>query len=613
AAALALGVCGVLLVHAQQEDWDDFFNDAEAVEVRELGPEEVREVGRQLIGKMGCTGCHPSSDPELTGLRKIGPDLRRIASKTTPQWASRWIESPRDFRPTTWMPHFYPPAAGGASDAERQSQAAEVRGIVAYLWEKSEPREVAPAPEGDRGRGEQTFQTRGCTGCHIRDGDAERDSFYPEIYRLHGPNLARTGSKVTSGWLYAWLKDPKKYSPATVMPDLRLSDREAADLTAYLMADRDPVWEGLELPAVAAGAGRELAVGYLRESSTREQAEALYRAMSEGERDAYLGEQSIRRRGCYGCHEIVGFEDAEPPGGALNFAAVDLGVHRDRVDVGGLRISEREAAAVTARFAEPWAGSAGAGSPGGGPTENSLALLAGHKLISRYGCRGCHLIEGEGHAIRATISDVGMLPPNLASEGSRVQDGWLRAYLRDPGTVRMRPWLTAEMPTFGFSDEEIETAVAYFHALEPEDLAPRPGAPPEVASVVAGGEVFALLQCARCHPAGAAAAAALGVAASNLAPSLEIGRERLRYEWIPLWIQDPQSWQPGTKMPTFFFSSEPGKYQSPLAGTLDTPMLAEPKQRMMEHFASEEELKAVLEDGAAVTEALRDYLWTLGE
>ena len=34
------------------------------------------------------------------------------------------------------------------------------------------------------------------------------------------------------------------------MPSLRLTDREAADITAYLMASRAPEFENLEVPAV---------------------------------------------------------------------------------------------------------------------------------------------------------------------------------------------------------------------------------------------------------------------------------------------------------------------------------------------------------------------------
>src|SRR5262249_47409909 len=53
-------------------------------------------------------------------------------------------------------------------------------------------------------------------------------------FRSQGPQLAGTGSKTQVNWIYAWLKDPKSYHPKTKMPNLRLSDQEAADIAAYL-------------------------------------------------------------------------------------------------------------------------------------------------------------------------------------------------------------------------------------------------------------------------------------------------------------------------------------------------------------------------------------------
>jgi len=39
--------------------------------------------------------------------RKVGPSLYRLSEKTNQQWARKWIAAPRNFRPTTKMPHFF--------------------------------------------------------------------------------------------------------------------------------------------------------------------------------------------------------------------------------------------------------------------------------------------------------------------------------------------------------------------------------------------------------------------------------------------------------------------------------------------------------------------------
>ena len=123
--------------------------------------------------------------------------------------------------------------------------------------------------------------------------------------------------------------------------------------------------------------------------------------------------------------------------------------------------------------------------------------------------------------------------------------------------------------------------------------------------------VFDMFQCAKCHPAGAEAAAAQGGMKGDLAPSLLLAHDRLRYDWVPSWIKNPQGWIPGTRMPSNFPETEPGKFMSPIAQAIDAPNYAAQKQKMMQHFSSEAELKAYLADVDKVTTALRDHIWSL--
>ncbi len=510
--------------------------------------------GRQLVTLLGCPGCHTITDPAFADLGKSGPDLRRIAAKTNPSWTLQWVTDPRKLRPTTWMPHFF--------DETDRTQA---HAVVAYLWDKSQPVDYPSPPAGDAERGEELFHSVGCTGCHLRETGAERHDF-PEPYRLQGPNLIHLGSKVDAAWLFAWLRNPRRYAPETRMPDLRLSGREAADLVAFLMASRAPDKEGAELALGGAG-------------------------------DVEAGREAIALYGCYGCHAIAGFEEAGRPAG--EWTSLDGFSGHGLDGLPDFRLSVRELEAI--RTATGKASAAG-----------DAALVAGRRLVARYGCRGCHLLEGGGHAIEATIDDPGLLPPNLNGEGSRVQPAWLRAYLKDPAGVRLRSWLTVRMPTFDFSEEEIRTAVAYFAALEEGEVALSPAAAPTARSLALGREAFDLMPCGRCHPKGSAADA-LALGAASLGPPLGLASRRLRYEWIALWLKDPQSWLPGTMMPTFFIESRPGVFVSPFTGALDAPLFAEPKARMMELVGSEKELEAFLDDADAVIAALRDYVWSLGD
>jgi len=606
---------------------------------------EVQDIGRELVTRMGCYGCHVIDYPAFQELPRSGPSLDRVAAKTSAAWAYRWIAAPRDFHPTTWMPHFF--FQENTEQPENVArQEAEISALVAYLWEHSEEVDYPAPPAGDAERGGELFETVGCTGCHILDAEASRDEFFPTINRLNGPNLVRTGSKVDAGWLYAWVRDPKQHNPATRMPDLRLTDQEAADVTAYLMASRDPAYEDLELPEVDQEVRDDLLLGYLQQTEGLIAGRATLEAMSAGERDQALGRQTIQKYGCYGCHEIRGFEDAQQIGvelteeGSKPVHQFDFGhVHevehtrhdwivnkllaprmwdREQEEVKeygellkmpNFGMSRREADAVLVNvlgFTKETA----LATRKAGRDPGTAALAAGRKLITWYNCQGCHLIEGEGRAIQTAIADPGLLPPNLAAQGARTQSGWLFSFLHDPSRVTLRPWLTVRMPTFGFTDDQVNALVGYFTAREGRaPFVSPPARPSGSRSLVVGEVTFNMLQCAKCHPSGPVGASGGVASAGELAPSLLLAPGRLRHDWVPSWILDPQSWVPGTQMPDNFPNQPDGTYQSPLAQAIAAPMFAEQKARMLTVFDSEEELDAYLADAAKVSEALRDHIW----
>src|SRR5207249_3165476 len=79
------------------------------------------------------------ADPPGT-MRKVGPNLARIAEKTNEEWARQWIKSPRSFRPDTRMPHYYsqpnndPAKAGDTLRGQEKFPDAEINAITHYLF-----------------------------------------------------------------------------------------------------------------------------------------------------------------------------------------------------------------------------------------------------------------------------------------------------------------------------------------------------------------------------------------------------------------------------------------------------------------------------------------------
>jgi len=196
--------------------------------------------GRQLFRDRGCANCHiGATDKDMAWVGRVGPDLRRIGEKTDIEWARSWIYNPWDFRPSTKMPRFF----GLENRADLKIEAdgkhmprdpVEAEAIAQFLFTASKLRETKPAeaPKGDAEEGRDLFTVVGCVGCH---STLEKSGKEKLQINDHGPDLSRIAEKVTPAWLHTWLKNPRHYWAETKMPDLRLNDKEAADITAYLM------------------------------------------------------------------------------------------------------------------------------------------------------------------------------------------------------------------------------------------------------------------------------------------------------------------------------------------------------------------------------------------
>jgi mono/diheme cytochrome c family protein len=85
--------------------------------------------------------------------------------------------------------------------------------------------------------GRRLMARYGCAHCHtvkLPEGgllEAEDDA----------PSLSHIAEKTTREWIYAWLKDPQAYAVSATMPNFKLSDEEARDISAFLIANSTPV------------------------------------------------------------------------------------------------------------------------------------------------------------------------------------------------------------------------------------------------------------------------------------------------------------------------------------------------------------------------------------
>ncbi len=557
--------------------------------------------GRDLIRIYGCFGCHKL--PGYENIRKVGPDLSTVSGKLTKEWVRKWLAAPKDFKSQARMPQFWWNSNNSGNANWDKRNAAEINAITEYLWSKSQPKQPpAGRTNGDAAAGKQIVETVGCFGCHAI-GPIQEAANQSQIRRRHGYNLENQGSKVSQSWIYNWVKDPTQVWPETKMPSLRLTDDEAANVAAYLASLKNDEWEKKPLPEIDQGALDDVTLELLRTNSTDIEAREKLKAMNPDQKNLFAGERLISRYGCFGCHNVPGFEKAQPIGTELTEAGsklisqLDFGFlpieHSRRAwyeqklkdprvfDVGRVKRPEELLKMPNFKFGEKdvEAISGVLVSMVKDPVPLEMrdktpqAVAEGRQLLAEKNCRGCHLVEGAGGDIRPT-KEQAQWPPNLNTEGFKTQPLWLHSFLKDPGSVKLRPWLMARMPTFHFTEQQAGTIERYFSALDKVDY-------PFISTDIdtdtqrlqVGADLFTKLQCQSCHPTSNALPP--GKAPEDLAPNLQLAQQRLRPDWVLQWVKDPQKIFPGTRMPTFFPPNDKGQPVSPFPNILNGDVTAQ--------------------------------------
>jgi cbb3-type cytochrome oxidase cytochrome c subunit len=331
--------------------------------------------GYQRIAKFGCTGCHAIGGegavggPDLSDERQVGPNLSHIAAKDAKEWVVKWIANPHAFRPDSRMPRFYG-VGNNAAPEDQPKNFAEIHAITHYLFAKSTPPpEFTDSPAAtDPAKGKELFLQKGCLACHQHRPYAEKDiqladkkstnpaykpdpaltfdpSNFPASVQQNaladfGPNLSNMAAKFAGKpqglkWLSNWIQAPERYHPNSLMPNLQLTPEEAGHIASWILSVPGEWPVSVDVPAPDSkevkDAVDELVKLYVSKSGSFKTADgkSVVKSLSEIEdfvtKDLkaddklfYLGERTISRLGCFGCHTIPGFENAKPIGTALN-------------------------------------------------------------------------------------------------------------------------------------------------------------------------------------------------------------------------------------------------------------------------------------------------------
>jgi mono/diheme cytochrome c family protein len=255
---------------------------------------------------------------------------------------------------------------GAEGDAKKEIDAAytELKRVTNDLITDAKPDPIAkglvngegekvtlPAKEGDAERGRELFTEKGCLACHAHEGTTKKGGkTHPVTSEANfAPELSRIADKVSSReWLVQWILNPNVHHPRTRMPVTHLTPEQANDVAAWLLSQKTN-WKGTDPGTPTLADYKSLARVYLAKAPgvTRAELDAFLpekgddlpgipkerlenfardaeeRALEQGKvtQDAlmwYVGKKAIGRQGCYGCHDISGFETAKLIGTGLN-------------------------------------------------------------------------------------------------------------------------------------------------------------------------------------------------------------------------------------------------------------------------------------------------------
>lgn len=470
--------------------------------------------------------------------RKVGPSLRFLKSKVEADWLYSWIKKPANFRPSTKMPQFFGLHEHLQEEGDKKQLAdslkyepVEIRALTEYLLSNSSdfeylqsPAEVTEQPSAERGKWQ--FESRGCLACHSHEG-------FNGIAANQGPDLSQISAKFKTEkgalWLYSWIKQPHRYHVRTKMPELYLDPivetdatgkptgkvtDPAADIAVFLMSNTSD-WKPTDAPtgdwtANELSALTDLAQEWLTSDaipSTRAKKfvnegipahlepklkadEKLLLGINNRNRveklKSFVARRTISKYGCYGCHDIPGFEDAKPIGAALA--------------EWGRKDSSKLAFENIHKFLEGH----------GNPNHEEEHDNGGGHVVGNGDEAHADAAHDDEHAGHGHLDPADFDPDTsyfIQSLNSHSRDGFIWQKLRMPRSYDYKTTKNKgynerlRMPKFPFNKEQREAVITFVLGLVNEAPADKFVYQPEVRqkAIVEGRQVLDRFNCAGCH------------------------------------------------------------------------------------------------------------------
>jgi mono/diheme cytochrome c family protein len=380
----------------------------------------------------------------------------------------------------------------------------------------------------------------GCVHCHtikLPDGSTIQPTDDP-------PSLEHIADKTTREWIYAWLKDPQAYAVTATMPNFKLSDPDARDVSAFLIADSTPL------------AGDT-------ESDLKNQKAP----------DPTAGASLYGESFCSSCHAVQN--------AAGNVVGGDVGPELTRV---GNKVKPEW---LRAWLRDPRVYDSGTAMPHFRFTDPQLTLLTsflgnktdsdllanvhldastpeqiahGKLLVTEYGCASCHEING--------IKKPDNFAPELTRIGSKpltqiiflprmthaIPD-YIAAKIRQPRSFGA----ALKMPQFSLAPAQVDALTTALLALTdrahdlPLALTVPAKPPSNYRPAGKAGKLMDDMACFTCH--------AINGRGGDLAPDLSWEGSSVQRQWLQAFLKNPGTLRPALirRMPRFNLSDDDAK------------------------------------------------------
>ncbi|HEY4491642.1 MAG TPA: c-type cytochrome, partial [Acidobacteriota bacterium] len=164
-------------------------------------------------------------------------------------------------------------------------------------------------------------------------------------------------------------------------------------------------------------------------------------------------------------------------------------------------------------------------------------VARGREIVNQKQCFACHIIEGKG-------GDVG---PSLDVAAAKLQYDWVRNFLKDPPKQgKLYYYMPYRMPQLNLKPDEIESVVALFASLAKRSTHDAKREIPQFEETrLSQGKLIYFLKCTECHNMGSVIPTP---EAKQQGPDLIRVSDRILYQWMPLWVNNPKQVYPQARM-----------------------------------------------------------------